>query len=183
MSALSSPSPSSTLVGRDRELGVLRQSLEAALTGHGGVMLVSGEAGIGKLALAASLCREATELGALVLQAVEAEIQAQHCNVHRDNAGEQGTDGDDPDDAAGDARLPDGLPPCPRLRPALRARGRGSARRLLSRRSRWYCRHQTFSAARSRAEAVGVWNAFDHDSARVRARASERMLQRRDSDF
>jgi predicted ATPase len=54
-------------VGRERELGVLRQHLEAALTGHGSLVLIGGEVGIGKTALAEALCREATERGALVL--------------------------------------------------------------------------------------------------------------------
>jgi DNA-binding NarL/FixJ family response regulator len=54
------------LVGRDRELGALRQHLAAAVAGHGGLVLIGGEAGIGKTALAESLCREAAERDALV---------------------------------------------------------------------------------------------------------------------
>lgn len=55
------------LVGRDRELGILREHLDAALAGRGSLVLVGGEAGIGKTALAESLCREAAEQGTLVL--------------------------------------------------------------------------------------------------------------------
>ncbi len=55
------------LVGRDRELDILRQYLAAAITGQGGLVLIGGEAGIGKTALAEALCREAQEQGALAL--------------------------------------------------------------------------------------------------------------------
>ena len=61
------PSTPSTLVGRDRELGILREHLDAALTGQSSLVLIGGEAGIGKTALAEALCREARERGALVL--------------------------------------------------------------------------------------------------------------------
>src|SRR5690348_12326877 len=60
------PAPSA-LVGRDRELGILRQQLDAACAGHGRLVSIGGEAGIGKTALAETLCHEATEEGALVL--------------------------------------------------------------------------------------------------------------------
>src|SRR6476619_4675973 len=62
------PSPLDTppLIGRDRELAVLRRRLDAALGGHGGLVLIGGEAGIGKTALATALCREAVERDAFV---------------------------------------------------------------------------------------------------------------------
>ena len=40
-----------SLVGRDRELAILRERLAAALAGQGGLVLIGGEAGIGKTPL------------------------------------------------------------------------------------------------------------------------------------
>src|SRR5689334_6858473 len=60
------PAPS-TLVGRERELALLYERLTAALAGSGSLVLIGGEAGIGKTRLAEVLCDEATEQGALVL--------------------------------------------------------------------------------------------------------------------
>ena len=57
----------SALVGRDRELAILRRERDAALAGRGSLALISGEAGIGKTALAEALCRETSQKGALVL--------------------------------------------------------------------------------------------------------------------
>jgi DNA-binding CsgD family transcriptional regulator/tetratricopeptide (TPR) repeat protein len=55
------------LVGRGRELGLLRAALDSALAGRGRLVLISGEAGIGKTALIGELALEATTAGALVL--------------------------------------------------------------------------------------------------------------------
>lgn len=55
------------LVGREREQITLRGVLAATLAGQGALVLIGGEAGIGKTALADALCREATRQGALVL--------------------------------------------------------------------------------------------------------------------
>jgi DNA-binding CsgD family transcriptional regulator len=46
---------------------VLRDRLAAAVAGHGSLVLIGGEAGIGKTALAEAICWEAAERGALVL--------------------------------------------------------------------------------------------------------------------
>jgi DNA-binding SARP family transcriptional activator len=50
-------------VGRERELGRLRETLEAASTGHGRVILVHGEAGIGKTRIARELVAEGLARG------------------------------------------------------------------------------------------------------------------------
>ncbi|MDI3341320.1 MAG: AAA family ATPase [Sphaerobacter sp.] len=55
------------LVGRASEQASLRAALADALSGRGRLVLISGEAGIGKTALARRLCQEAREQGALVL--------------------------------------------------------------------------------------------------------------------
>ncbi len=55
------------LVGRERELAVLREAYAGACAGQGRLVLVSGEAGIGKTVLTETLCREARAQGTRVL--------------------------------------------------------------------------------------------------------------------
>ena len=59
--------PQPPLVGRGRELALLREQLAAALAGVGSLVLIGGEAGIGKTALAEALAREAAAQGTVVL--------------------------------------------------------------------------------------------------------------------
>jgi DNA-binding CsgD family transcriptional regulator len=63
--------PAAVLVGRARERILLREELAAALGGRGRLVLLGGEAGIGKTSLARDLTREAEDLGVCVL--------ASHC--------------------------------------------------------------------------------------------------------
>ncbi|MCC7023975.1 MAG: AAA family ATPase, partial [Thermomicrobiales bacterium] len=65
--ALPSRMRSQLLVGRAAEQVVLREELAAASSGHGRVILLGGEAGIGKTTLAQDLCREAHARAAVIL--------------------------------------------------------------------------------------------------------------------
>ncbi|MGI8553090.1 MAG: ATP-binding protein, partial [Dehalococcoidia bacterium] len=55
------------LVGREAELSVLRERLTAAQAGHGSLVLLAGEPGIGKTRLAEELARQAAQQGVTVL--------------------------------------------------------------------------------------------------------------------
>jgi DNA-binding CsgD family transcriptional regulator len=63
-------------VGRERELEKIRESLEQALQGDGSLVLVSGEAGIGKTSLVQALAEEAKERDALVLNGAAYDLSA-----------------------------------------------------------------------------------------------------------
>jgi predicted ATPase len=63
----SPPIPPPPLVGRDRELALLHDRLTAARGGRGSLVLIDGEAGIGKTALADRLARQATDAQVTVL--------------------------------------------------------------------------------------------------------------------
>ncbi|MGI8785623.1 MAG: serine/threonine-protein kinase PknK [Acidobacteriota bacterium] len=53
----------SALVGRDREMGQLRDYLQQAAAGQGSLVLIGGEAGLGKTRLCAALAQEAVQWG------------------------------------------------------------------------------------------------------------------------
>ena len=55
------------LFGREREIAALREALTSALAGRGSLVLIDGEAGIGKTALVRDIAREARMRGAAVL--------------------------------------------------------------------------------------------------------------------
>ncbi|NEE27646.1 ATP-binding protein, partial [Streptomyces sp. SID7982] len=55
------------LFGRDHPAGVLRSEIARATDSHGGLVLVTGEAGIGKSTLVTDAAHEARRRGALVV--------------------------------------------------------------------------------------------------------------------
>ena len=59
--------PQQVFVGREAEMAMLRSKLVAALDGHGGLVLVGGEPGVGKTTLVRQLIREAEQRGALAV--------------------------------------------------------------------------------------------------------------------
>jgi DNA-binding SARP family transcriptional activator len=61
------PAPETPLFGRQAELGRLRQLLEKAIRGHGQIVTVVGEAGVGKTTLISSLAADALSLGCRVM--------------------------------------------------------------------------------------------------------------------
>src|SRR6476469_2306595 len=61
------PPPAPPLVGREREQAALREALDHALAGRGSLVLIGGEAGIGKTALAEWALAEASARGMQVL--------------------------------------------------------------------------------------------------------------------
>jgi predicted ATPase len=64
---MASNSSTNLFVGRDRERAQLRDLLNAAIAGHGSLVLISGEAGIGKTTLVDDLAQQAEDGGVLVL--------------------------------------------------------------------------------------------------------------------
>ena len=61
------PEPGPLIVGRQRELSQLREALDKCLRGHGQLVLVGGEAGIGKTTLVRAILQEAEQRDCLVL--------------------------------------------------------------------------------------------------------------------
>jgi predicted ATPase len=69
--------PPNALIGRDDVLALVDRRLRGAIAGHGELLLVAGEAGIGKTRLLASMSRRAHELGFAVLRAAAFADDAQ----------------------------------------------------------------------------------------------------------
>ncbi|MDC0768633.1 AAA family ATPase [Streptomyces sp. HD] len=63
------------LVEREKELSIMKGMLDAAMTGHGGVLLVSGAVASGKTALLRAFEERATAAGALLLQATASDAE------------------------------------------------------------------------------------------------------------
>ncbi|HEX8927735.1 MAG TPA: AAA family ATPase, partial [Actinomycetota bacterium] len=69
MAAIPEPGAPPGLIGRREVLAVLRAAVEDAAAGRGRVVLLTGEPGIGKTAVAAGAAQAARQVGALVLWA------------------------------------------------------------------------------------------------------------------
>ncbi len=67
IAAVASSAESVSLVGRDGERAALRHHLAAARAGRGGVVLIGGEAGVGKTTLAVALASDAAAVGVLTV--------------------------------------------------------------------------------------------------------------------
>src|SRR5690606_40765922 len=65
----SGPGPGRQLIGRRAEFDRLRAALHAAIEGRGGVVLVAGDAGVGKTVLGEALGYEAIATGVQVMGA------------------------------------------------------------------------------------------------------------------
>ncbi|MER6703063.1 ATP-binding protein [Streptomyces fumanus] len=65
---MSTPPAGRLLLGRDDFLRAVRAGVERAVAGHGGVLLITGEAGIGKTSLAGRAVQEARSQGLTVLR-------------------------------------------------------------------------------------------------------------------
>ncbi|MEU7242906.1 ATP-binding protein [Streptomyces sparsogenes] len=65
---MSAPPSGRLLLGRDDFLHAVRAHVERAVAGHGGVLLITGEAGIGKTSLAGCAVQEARSEGLAVLR-------------------------------------------------------------------------------------------------------------------
>jgi hypothetical protein len=77
------PAASPTLLGRQRERGVLHRLLDAVRGGRGGVLVVHGEAGIGKTALLDDAARAASSLRLVRVAGVESEIELAFGALHQ----------------------------------------------------------------------------------------------------
>src|SRR4051812_13763201 len=75
--------PEGRLLGRERERGALSGLLDAVRGGHGGVLVVHGEPGVGKTALLDWTVREAEPLRVLRTVGVEGEMELPFAALHQ----------------------------------------------------------------------------------------------------
>jgi DNA-binding CsgD family transcriptional regulator len=75
--------PAVQLLGRRRERGVLARVLEAAREGHGGVLAVYGEPGVGKTALLDHAVEAGADFGVARTVGVEGEMELPFASLHQ----------------------------------------------------------------------------------------------------
>jgi predicted ATPase len=73
--ARSGPQAPDTLIGRDRELALIRESLDGSTAGRGAILLLVGEPGMGKTALLGAAMAYARANGILVLHGAGTEVE------------------------------------------------------------------------------------------------------------
>ena len=88
-----------SLVGRDREVASLQEAIATAAAGHGRVVLIEGEPGIGKTRLVATACAHARDLGFEVLEGSSNDLGPARPFAPFLDALGIGRDSDDPDRA------------------------------------------------------------------------------------
>jgi predicted ATPase len=69
------------LIGRDAEVKILRRRLAESVQGRGGMVIVTGEAGLGKTRLVDEVERQAGECGALFLRGVGEAGSTEPCGI------------------------------------------------------------------------------------------------------
>jgi ATP/maltotriose-dependent transcriptional regulator MalT len=75
--------PSSSLVGRDAEIAQVEVLLAGARGGHSGVLVLRGEAGVGKSALLADVADRATDFTVLRGVGIESESELAYAALHQ----------------------------------------------------------------------------------------------------
>ncbi|HEY2202550.1 MAG TPA: AAA family ATPase, partial [Solirubrobacteraceae bacterium] len=81
--AVSMSSGAVLLRGREDECAQLDRLLEGALAGHGGVLMLSGEAGLGKTALLEYAIESASALRVIRVAGVESEMELPFAGLHQ----------------------------------------------------------------------------------------------------
>ena len=74
------------LIGRESELSLLEDSLLSAIRGEGGVVVLGGEAGMGKSRLVRELAHRAERLGCAVMSGTCSEAELS-CRISRFSKG------------------------------------------------------------------------------------------------
>ena len=72
-----------TLIGRRNEQQLLAEIVDGARGGHSGVLVLRGDAGIGKTALLSDVLSEAADLRTISLSGAESEMELAYAGVQQ----------------------------------------------------------------------------------------------------